>query len=51
LALGEGILGEIMTVVTLASTHAITSGDERIHAGTLDRLRFISPSQRRHAAE
>jgi hypothetical protein len=51
LALGEGILGEFVTVVTGAAAEAITSGEEHIHLGTLDRLVFVPPSERRHAAD
>lgn len=48
MTLAEGILGEILTVVTSAAVHAITTGEERIRLETLEALTFVSPSQRRH---
>jgi hypothetical protein len=51
LVAAEGTLGEIVTLVTLAAVHAITSGEERITPGTLDRVDFVPPSRRRHAAD
>lgn len=51
LVAAEGTLGEIVTLVTLAAVHAITSGEERITPGALDRVHFVPPSRRRHAAD
>jgi hypothetical protein len=51
MTLAEGYLGEIVTLVNLAAVQAITSGEERISARTLDRVNFIPPSKRRYAAQ
>jgi len=51
MALAEGVLGEITTVVTQAAVRAITSGEESIRVETLENLGFLPPTERRHAAE
>lgn len=50
MALSEGILGEIVTVLTLAAEVAIRSGKERIDLEILRTLDFVPPSRRRHQA-
>jgi hypothetical protein len=50
LAAAEGILGEVVSIVSRAAVHAVTSGSECITAQLLDRLGFLSPSQRRRVA-
>lgn len=49
LSISEGILGEVVSIVTRAAVAAIETGAERIHPEMLDDLGFISPSERRHA--
>lgn len=50
LSAAEGILGEIVSIVTRAAVRAVTSGTETITATLLDEIGFISPSQRRRVA-
>jgi hypothetical protein len=47
LSRAEGVLGEIIAIVTRAAVHAVTSGAEVISVNTLDGMRFISPAERR----
>ena len=49
LALSEGILGEMSTLITRAAEIAIRSGDERIATSTLDSVDYQPPSSRRIA--
>ena len=46
----EGILGEIIALITMAATEAIRSGDECISAKLLERCGFVIPSKRRRVA-
>jgi type II secretory pathway predicted ATPase ExeA len=50
LAAGEGVLGEMIALVTRAAVLAITSGGEAITAKIIDRVGFIRPSERRRVA-
>lgn len=50
LATAEGILGEIVSIVTRAAVHAVISGKEAISADLIDQTGFIAPSQRRRVA-
>jgi hypothetical protein len=50
LSAAEGILGEVVTIVTRAAVRAITTGSEAISAKVIDESGFISPSQRRRVA-
>lgn len=50
LSAAEGILGEIVSIVTRAAVRAVTSGKETITAKLIDETDFISPSQRRRVA-
>jgi hypothetical protein len=50
LSLAEGILGEIVSIITRAAVRAITSGTEAITPKLIDELGYISPSQRRRVA-
>lgn len=50
LSLAEGVLGEIVSIVTRAAVRAVTSGTETITSKLIDELGFISPSQRRRVA-
>ncbi|MGC4251506.1 MAG: TniB family NTP-binding protein [Sphingobium sp.] len=47
LAAAEGVLGEIMAIVTRAAVQAVASGTERITAGMIDKTSFRPPSERR----
>lgn len=49
LTASEGILGEIITIVTKAAVSAIQAGEEHIRADALDRIGFVPPRERRHA--
>ncbi len=49
-AMSEGILGEIVTLVTRCGEMAVLSGAERIDVSMLDRVDFLAPSQRRATA-
>lgn len=50
LSAAEGILGEVVSIVTRAAVRAVTSGTEAITAKLIDETGFISPSQRRRIA-
>jgi len=50
LSAAEGILGEVVSIVTRAAVRAVTSGTEAITAKLIDEMGFISPSQRRRVA-
>lgn len=50
-ALSEGTIGEIFRLISLAAAEAIMSGNEKIDADLLDKLRWIPPGNRRQAAE
>jgi hypothetical protein len=50
LSAAEGILGEIVSILTRAAVRAVTTGAEAISANILDETGFISPSQRRRVA-
>lgn len=50
LSAAEGILGEIVSIVTRSAVRAVTSGTETITATLIDETGFISPSQRRRVA-
>lgn len=49
LTASEGILGEIIAIVTKAAVSAIQAGEERIRPDALDRIGFIPPRERHHA--
>ena len=49
LAASDGILGEVVTIVTRAAVLAITSGTEAITVEMLDGIGFIPPVERRRA--
>ncbi|MBX4910903.1 MULTISPECIES: TniB family NTP-binding protein [Rhizobium] len=48
--LSEGLIGEIVTVVTRAAIAAIRSGSERISKASISELRYVPISQRRNSA-
>jgi hypothetical protein len=50
LSTAEGILGEVIAIVTRAAVHAVTTGVEAITPTVIDESGFISPSQRRRVA-
>jgi type II secretory pathway predicted ATPase ExeA len=50
LAAAEGILGEIIAIVTRAATRAIVCDAESISSKILDQIGFRSPSERRRVA-
>lgn len=50
LAAAEGILGEIVSIVSRAAVRAVTCGSECITTQLIDELAFLSPSQRRRVA-
>lgn len=50
LSAAEGILGEVVTIVTRAAVRAITTGSEAICTNVIDESGFIPPSQRRRVA-
>jgi hypothetical protein len=50
LASAEGVLGEVLTIVTRAAVRAISSGTEAITLKIIDEIGFIPPSQRRRVA-
>jgi hypothetical protein len=50
LSAAEGILGEVVSIVTHAAVHAVTSGAEAISAKLIDEIGFIPPSERRRVA-
>jgi len=50
LALSEGILGEILTIVTRAAVRAVATGVEAITTEVLEETVFTPPSERRRVA-
>jgi hypothetical protein len=50
LATAEGVLGEIVSIITRAAARAVTSGSEAISADLIDETGFIAPSKRRRVA-
>lgn len=50
LTTAEGVLGEVVAIVTRAAVLAVTSGTETISVKTLDQTGFMSPSERRRVA-
>jgi Bacterial TniB protein len=50
LAAAEGILGEMVAIVTRAAVRAVTSEAECITAKLIDEMGFVSPSKRRSVA-
>ena len=50
LSSAEGILGEVVAIVTRAAVRAITTGTEAISSKVIDESGFISPSLRRRVA-
>lgn len=51
LSRSEGIIGEIMTLITRAACEAIISGQEFIDRTTLEKTKYNSPSERRRLYE
>jgi type II secretory pathway predicted ATPase ExeA len=50
LSAAEGILGEVVNLVTTAAVAAVVSGEERIRIERVEDIGFIPPSERRRAA-
>jgi type II secretory pathway predicted ATPase ExeA len=50
LSAAEGILGEVVSIVTRAAVRAVSTGTEAITTKLIDEIGFISPSQRRRVA-
>lgn len=50
LSVSEGILGEVISIVTRAAVHAVSSGAEMISAKIIDKIGFVTPSHRRRVA-
>jgi type II secretory pathway predicted ATPase ExeA len=50
LSAAEGILGEVVSIVTRAAVRAVTTGTDAITGKLIDETGFISPSQRRRVA-
>jgi len=50
LSAAEGILGEVVSIVTRAAVRAVKSGAECITPKALEEIGFISPTQRRRVA-
>jgi hypothetical protein len=50
LANAEGILGEIVSIVTRTAVRAVSTGKEAITTDLIDQTGFIAPSQRRRVA-
>lgn len=46
----EGILGEVISIVTRAAVLAVSSGTETISVKTIDQIGFVAPSHRRRVA-
>ncbi|MGH6834142.1 MAG: TniB family NTP-binding protein [Methylocella sp.] len=46
----EGILGEVVNLVTTAAVAAVASGEERIRIERIDDIGFIPPTERRRVA-
>lgn len=49
LSAAEGILGEVVSIVTIAAVTAVASGVERIRIEDIDSIGFMPPTERRHA--
>lgn len=49
LTAGEGILGEVVSIVTMAAVEAVASGAERIRIEDIDSIGFMPPTERRRA--
>lgn len=49
LSVSEGILGEVVSIVTRAAVAAIETGEEKLRPEMLDEMGFMPPSERRHA--
>jgi hypothetical protein len=47
--LSEGLIGEIVAIVTAAAAAAARSGEERITKSGIEELRYIPVSKRRRA--
>jgi type II secretory pathway predicted ATPase ExeA len=50
LAAAEGILGEVLAIVTRAAVLAVSSGSEAISCKTVEQIGFMSPTERRRVA-
>jgi len=50
LSAAEGILGEVISIITRAAVRAITSGCEAISDKLIDEVGYVPPSQRRRVA-
>lgn len=50
LAAAEGILGEVVAILTRAAVHAVTTGTEAITLEMIAECGFLSPSERRRVA-
>jgi len=50
LSTAEGVLGEVVSIVTRAAVRAVMTGAEAITAKLIDETGFISPTQRRRVA-
>ena len=50
LAAAEGILGEVVAIITRAAVRAVSSGAEAISAKMIEETGFVSPSRRRLSA-
>lgn len=50
LAAAEGILGEVVAILTRAAVHAVTTGTEAITVEMIEECGFLSPSERRRVA-
>ena len=50
LAAAEGILGEVVAILTRAAVRAVTTGSEAITLEMIDGCGFLSPSERRRVA-
>jgi hypothetical protein len=50
LSAAEGILGEVVSIVTRAAVRAVKCGSESITPKLIDDIGFTSPSQRRRVA-
>ncbi len=46
-SMSEGYIGELSRVLTKAAAYAVESGDERINVKVLDRIEWVSPSDRK----
>jgi hypothetical protein len=49
LSASDGILGEVVAIITRVAVSAIEAKEERIRVEMLDDMSFIPPSERRHA--